>query len=704
MGLKSRAEGSRVFAGLVSLLISVPTLALASAHVSRAAPGSPAPALAVTAMTPWPTAPTLERRPAITVTFSDPQAVLDSKSVTMEVDSVDVTLFVKVEPGTVTYVPPADLTPGEHTVKLMAADRAGQAFQPVEWKFKIRRFAALEDARLEGNLTGTYDRAIRKPKKEPLSDSGVSKKTETPLNLFSGNVSINGLLKEEDFTAKVDANVRYVDEFRPRPRPKTDNDKLDVANYLISLNLAPLTLEVGDLMVNEGFFGAPNLARRGTQFRVNAVEDLGLTLNLFGTRYESTKGHDPLLGVEDLHESVLYGGALTVAPFPNREWLKLHVLNVRGHRFSTAPGVNVGGVVSGEKGDVWTFGATSTFFGGKLKLLTEIALSDFDHDSADDFKGETDKAYRGQVEASHNVAMLLDSPVMLRLGAEYSYVGFRFRSPANPGLPPDREGYRLKEDTIWKILTLSLGYSTFNDNTDRLEILPRVRTRTWSTGLTLAPPSLPTVSLNYIFADQRSYYEPEDFGDKRVDNFQNTYGFGASYGRNAWSVNLSGSVNYFQDETLALQAGDRTTWTTQAGVTVKPVSSLTLSPSFNYTLVDDKDKVVFTRDHTQTRRPVRAETLTGTLALAQELIPKILNLDVNVSGSSTQSSDGTADSQTYGGLGRLTWNVGNLFWDWGKQALSLRTTFNRVIDHVVPEDRNEVGIFLILDLLAPYKL
>jgi hypothetical protein len=90
--------------------------------------------------------------------------------------------------------------------------------------------------------------------------------------------------------------------------------------------------------------------------------------------------------------------------------------------------------------------------------------------------------------------------------------------------------------------------------------------------------------------------------------------------------------------------------------------------------------------------------------VAQEFIPKILNLDIQVSGSSSQSSFDDVDNQTYGGMGRLTWNVGNLFWDWGKQALSLRMNFNRVKDHVTALDRNEIGVFMILDLLAPFKL
>ncbi len=103
------------------------------------------------------------------------------------------------------------------------------------------------------------------------------------------------------------------------------------------------------------------------------------------------------------------------------------------------------------------------------------------------------------------------------------------------------------------------------------------------------------------------------------------------------------------------------------------------------------------------RQRVREETLTGTLTVAQELIPKILNLDIQGAASAAQASDDTVDNQTYSGVARLTWNVGNLFWNWGKQALSLRTNFNRVRDRVGP-DKTEVGVYFILDLLAPYKL
>jgi len=76
----------------------------------------------------------------------------------------------------------------------------------------------------------------------------------------------------------------------------------------------------------------------------------------------------------------------------------------------------------------------------------------------------------------------------------------------------------------------------------------------------------------------------------------------------------------------------------------------------------------------------------------------------HVPAASTTTSDDATNNQTYGGTGRITWNLGKLFWDYGKQALSLRTNFNRTRDMVTHTDTNEIGVFLILDLLSPYNL
>jgi hypothetical protein len=637
----------------------------------------------------------------ITVTFADPSAI-DRKSVLVEVDGVDVTMLATVEAARVIYVPPTGLKHGEHTVKITAADPTGAPFPPIEWKFKIRRFALFEEASLGGELSSTYEGAVRKPRKEPTDGSGVSHKTETPVHNFQNNLSVRGLLKEGELTANLDANIRYADTFRPRQRPKEATDKVDIANYRIGVTRTPFTFEMGDIVVDEGFFGAPNLSRRGMRLMAKD-EGRGLRGQLFGMRFESTQGHDPFFGPEE-SDSILYGAAAAVSPFTDRELLRLHGMNVRGHRFSTAPGSNVGTIVSGERGDLWSFGTSSTLLGGKVRLHTEIAFSEYDTNTTDEFRDQSDKAYRGRLEGGQDLFLVAGAPLSAQWAAEYSYVGFQFRSPGNPGVQPDREGYNLKLDTVWKFATLAVGYSFFNDNTDRVVLFPRVRTYTWNAALTLAPSGLPMVGFTYQFADQRSFYEPENFGPKRVDNFQNTYGVQTSYGTDKWNVSLGGTYTRFDDVTLTRQAGNKDTWSTQASLSLRPFPSLNLSPSVSYNQIDDHNRTIIAPDNSMRRGMVHTRTTTGTLTVGWELIQKVLNWDTQISGASSESSEDTQDNQTWSGMSRLSWNVGRLITDWGKQTVSLRVNWNRTLDHVVPRDTNEIGVFLILDLLSPYNL
>jgi hypothetical protein len=659
----------------------------------------------VAGQTPEPGRLILERKPEIGVMFRSPEAI-DQKSVVMEVDGVDVTMLARVENGRVAYVPGTPLTHGEHTVKITANARDGSALAPLEWGFKIRRFSIFEDASLSGELSATYEGAVRKPKKEPSPGSGVSHKTETPVHNFQSNLAVRGLLKEGEFTAKLDSNIRYADDFKPQRRPKEDTEKLDIANYLISLDRRPLTFELGDILVNEGFYGAPALSRRGMHL-VARDEGLGIMAHLFGTRYEQTQGHDPFFGPEQDH-SVLWGGAVGYSPFEDKQALRLHVMNVQGHRFSSSPGANVGTIVSGEEGDLWSFGTSSSFANGRLNVMSEIAFSEFDTDTTDEFQEQADKAWRVRFEGQEPLFSLMEAPVAMRWGAEYSRVGFAFRSPANPGLQPDRDGWSVKTDTTWKITTVSLGYAAFHDNTDLLEQLPRVRTFVWNGGIALAPAELPSLAFNMNRSTQRSYYEPESQGGKAVDNVQDTFTLSSGLTREMWSANITLSANFFDEKrpiTVGITGGDRDTYTTQGSFSFRPLPPLTISPSLTWTVIDEKNRqVILASSGEQALQRVRTETLTGTLTVAHEIIAQVLNVDIQASGASTQSSDHLQDNQVWSGVGRVTWNVGKLFWDYGRQAVSLRVNWNRTIDHVVPQDTNEIGVFLILDVLAPYNL
>ena len=85
-------------AGLTILPLTLWTPSWSAAQPPPSQPSTPT----VTAQSPEPGKLIRERRPAITVAFEDPGSLLDPKSVAMEVDSVDVTLFLTVEAGKVT--------------------------------------------------------------------------------------------------------------------------------------------------------------------------------------------------------------------------------------------------------------------------------------------------------------------------------------------------------------------------------------------------------------------------------------------------------------------------------------------------------------------------------------------------------------------------------------------------------------------------
>jgi hypothetical protein len=671
-----------------------------------AAPTPAAPMPEVAGQSPEPGKVIAERKPEIGVMFQAPDAI-DQKSVVLEVDGVDVTMLAKVDNGRVSYVPGSALKHGEHKIRITANAKDGSALAPLEWAFKIRRFSLFEDAGVSGELSNTLEGTVRKLKKEPSPGSGVSHKTETPIENFQNNLSVRGLLKEGDFTAKLDSNIRYVDNFRPQARPKGDNPKVDIANYLVNVDRKPVTFELGDILVSEGFYGAPSLSRRGMQL-VAKDDSLGVMAHLFGTRYETTKGHDPFFGPEEGH-SVLYGGAIAYSPFSDKEALRLHVLNVKGHNYTTAAGDNVGTIVAGEEGELWSYGTSSSFANGRLKIMTEVALSEFDTNTTDEFREKRDRAYRGRLEGIEPLLNVMESPVATRWGFEYARVGIDFRSPANPGLQADRDGWNIKTDTTWKISTLTIGYADFHDNTDDLRILPTVYTSVWNGGLALAPVDLPSVALNYNRSIQKSFREPTAHAVTLhgIDNVQDTYTLTTGLTRPMWSANITLTANLFDEKRLmqvGTTGGDRDTYTTQGTFSFKPIPSLTIAPSLTWTLIDEKQKQVVLTSGDQALQRVRTETLTGTLTANQEIIAQILVADLQLSGASTQSSDNQQDNQVWSAVGRLTWTVGKLFWDYGKQAISLRTNWNRTEDHVLRTDTNEFGVFLILDVLSPYSL
>ena len=79
-----------------------------------------------------------DRTPGISVAVTDAGTGVDPARISLAVDGIDVTAHTSFASGRITYVPPADLAYGRHTVTAGASDRAGNAAPPLSWSFSVR--------------------------------------------------------------------------------------------------------------------------------------------------------------------------------------------------------------------------------------------------------------------------------------------------------------------------------------------------------------------------------------------------------------------------------------------------------------------------------------------------------------------------------------------------------------------------------------
>ena len=77
------------------------------------------------------------RRPAIGFALADTGTGVDPSSLRVVLDGVDVTAAGAFQNGIYQLVPNSDLVFGAHTVRVSAADRAGNAMPPVSWGFTV---------------------------------------------------------------------------------------------------------------------------------------------------------------------------------------------------------------------------------------------------------------------------------------------------------------------------------------------------------------------------------------------------------------------------------------------------------------------------------------------------------------------------------------------------------------------------------------
>lgn len=292
------------------------------------------------------------RRPPIEVVFPPDLPVGVQDGVVVAIDGMDVTSQVVRQPGRITYRPASDLVPGSHMVTLTFPDAASGSGEPIQWSFKIRDYGPLEEGSLgvEGSLT--YEQAVRR-----------LQATDPHWNL-SGNVKVGSRVAGRGVVVTLDGNLRYIDAEGPGPpgSGRTPRNNFDLANFLFTVSKDPHQLRLGDIQIAESFLSTgPAFARRGGLL---TAELFGTEVHLFSVRSNSIIGFDHGLGVQNPDRRV-QGASIARDLLPDKA-LRMKVTYMDGE--NAAPqSFNTGSAEGGQRGDVLSVLASSSFFGQRLR-------------------------------------------------------------------------------------------------------------------------------------------------------------------------------------------------------------------------------------------------------------------------------------------------------------------------------------------------
>jgi hypothetical protein len=647
---------------------------------------------------------TLNRRPTISVKFSEP---VDQAKLVVQVDSDDVTAALERAESQITYSPPADLRPGLHRI----AVQGGPA--PIEWCFAQRRFEGVEDLGAGGELSVTEEFAMKKAGQESAR------------NKLDGNLHLVGRAAEGNAVAITEWNLRYGGTWNPthfdrEPIPPTSVprgvvDGVDVPNFHTVFTYKDQMAELGDVNIQESTLVAPSFARRGAQIKL-VHPFWSSEAHFFGARPQSDSTSRHLTGLDEDGERA-FGGSVAFSPFvPDPAMFRLKAVLVSGEsQNQSAP--SIAGASSEQTGTTWSFQGTSSLFENRVKAEGEYAVSRFSPAVADGFNRQNDSAARGHLDLQDSSLQLLEKPVQFKLAGEYNFIGLFYRSIANPGIPSDREGVNAEGGTGWGPANVSLNAARAHDNVRNLSVLPEVWTTTRGAAVALAQPEWPSLTLSATRTNQESVKEPApittDTGTTapiRVDNIVNTLQAQASYTWQFLTVNVG--VTKTQTLDFTRQTRNNNIIALNGGLSLNLFDGrLTISPTITRTDTDtqptDDRAVALPGSSVFTRTTVYTLTATGAIIPSELTFDGQLSLtDTNTRSENSGLAGGTTPqgrTVTTNAMGRLTWNFEKYLWNYGRQALSLRVNWNRIVDSVSPlNDRNDLGVFLILDVFAPF--
>lgn len=404
-----------------------------------------------------------------TVTIAGSLAAAEQEALAMELDGIDLSgilEFNRNAAGTVvSAAPPQPLESGAHELRLLRYTDDGEIIELGNWSVVVHpgqgqgERAAGFPANLElGYLVDEDELSDSGSRYAANGDIGLKTHASAGIWRFRGDAEMLVQTDRDELAADISASEGGEDLFALQP----GND-IELGEYLFSGERPGLNAMVGHHEMDGDNLLVSDFHRRGVS--VNGEAGAGrLNSSLFAFRTEPVIGWRHGLGVGDAENRVL-GAMATMRPFatePGRLAIRAMVLRGEG---ADDTGIGIAGSGRRGQGDGVSLGIESRLAADRLRLLGEVAETDFSSDATAE-AGDGEKENAGRILAE--VVPWRDDARQrfLSLGVEYQRVDERFHSLANPTLPGDREMRRIYSDIVAGPLTLRAQYARENDNID----------------------------------------------------------------------------------------------------------------------------------------------------------------------------------------------------------------------------------------------
>jgi hypothetical protein len=625
---------------------------------------------------------------------------IKTESLVLLLDNVDITQIAEITKEGFTYEPFMVLASGNHTLSMVSVDTQERALQK-SLSFSIRHSEKFEELYSKNEVSAVYEVAVKKA--EGANDLPSSK--------IEGGLTSESRMKNESWDVSFKTNIRYFDQDTPVNSPQQIG--IYPASYLLSAKYQREALkfgtDIGDLLINESFYTAQSLARRGGSINLGYKD---FDFRTFSVLSQQVIGFNGGLGIQTTTDDHIQGVSSGVRLFNKR--MEVRGVYVQGGESGSTPVIStpfsigtqttsppvtgnplgigptaattpvtdsplgMATTTGKRKSEAIAFLVNTDFFQGLLKGDAELSLSRFDADTADTIGAQDDQAYRVRLGGTSG---------RYSYEALYEYIGKDYEVVGNPMIQKDRKGMALKGGANFDIQSFTASLSRYTDNVQEDPLLPRLQIYQGGIDYSFTKFQKMPLGFGYRKTLQDTLNEPVDSNPSKMDT-DTIYGR-ISYQMGFW--NLGFLTNFSRQDDRSSANNDST------------AISYTLSPTYN----NGKFSILPSLSLIQTDNLLtnaRTDNYLISLQAMGKTYYNRITYELGSSYSVLKATDNSVDTKSLSGTFRVGYSLAKYFLQLFNPSIALKCVYNNIIDQVNPSaGKDDFSVFLVFSSTFPFS-